>query len=693
MFFFFFFFYRYRGKAHQFCNINYKNKFDIILFAHNSNKYDQHFLIKDIFNAIPGKTHVISQTMETYLAVYKNIENSRMRLCFLDSFKFLNTSLDNLVALLDKERDFTHLKRHYSENLDLLMQKSFFPYDYVSSVSKLLETELPEQKDFYNILNDEHISDANYAHAQKVWHTFLPTKNLLEYMLFYNKLDIILLTEVFEKFRDTCIAQYGLDPTHYISLPSFSFDAMLKMSDVRLELLTDVDKLLFCEKAIRGGVTEVVKRRATCNNEYVKETYDVGREKSYLMCFDVNSMYGSVMLEKLPIRNYQFLKKKKVKNFDVMKIPDDSNIGYMLECDLEYPENLHDFFVDMPLFATHEVPPNGKFKKLLRTLENKKEYVIHYKNLQQAVKLGVKIQKIHRILSFEQEAWLKPYIEKNNHLRSITTNEFERNLFKLLVNVIFGKTIENLRKRNEIILCNQWSKARVGCEALIAKPYFKRLTIFDKNLVAIEMQKLKILMNRPVIVGACILDMSKVILNQFYYDFLLKHYEQSKCQLLYLDTDSLFLKCKGQNIYKIMKENLDFFDTSNYGENNIFHMPCVNKQKMGLMKDEYPNEIITDFVALRPKMYAFKFYKGGKIEKKRCKGVKKNIVDRQIHFDDYLKCLKTSNIVKKTQHCIRSKKHHLYSIKESKIVLSSADDKRFIQPNSVCTLPHGYKGG
>ena len=120
-------------------------------------------------------------------------------------------------------------------------------------------------------------------------------------------------------------------------------------------------------------------------------------------------------------------------------------------------------------------------------------------------------------------------------------------------------------------------------------------------------------------------------------------------------------------------------------------MPRVNKQKMGVMKDEYANEIITDFVALRPKMYALKLHKGGHVEKKKCKGIRKCVVDKQMNFDDYLNCLKTLRNVRKSQFCIRSKKHLLYTVKESKIALSASDDKRHLIPNTVCTLPYGYR--
>ena len=300
----------FRGKAHQGCNLNYKNKFDIPLFAHNSVHYDQQYLIKDIVNALPGKTHVISQTMETYLAVYKNIEDSRIRYVFLDSFKFLNSSLDNLVSLLDRNNDFDILKSIYTENLDLLMQKSFYPYEYIDSIEKFSQTTLPEKEFFYSSLTNSHISEENYEHAKKVWNSCLgEEKSLLNYTLFYNKLDVILLATVFEKFRNTCMLNFELDPTSYISLASFSFDAMLRMTGANIELLTNVDMFLFCEKSVRGGITEVLTRYARCNNKYVPESFNPNKESSYLMGFDVNSMYATVMQEKLPIDDFKFLKK------------------------------------------------------------------------------------------------------------------------------------------------------------------------------------------------------------------------------------------------------------------------------------------------------------------------------------------------------------------------------------------------
>lgn len=673
---------KFRGKTHMKCNVNFKNKYSIPIISHNGQKYDSHLIINHIFNAVSGQVKVVAQTIESYIAIYKHIENSRIRYAFIDSFKFLNTSLDSLVSLLDKEKDFGLLNNFYDKNLDLLMKKSFYPYEFMDDIKKLDETSLPEKKHFYSSLTDSHITDENYTHALKVWDVFLEKKTMKDYMLFYNKLDVLLLSIVFEKFRDTCMREYELDPAHYISLPSLSFDAMLKCTQVQIELISNIDMFLWVEKSIRGGMCEVIQKYASSNNPYIPETYDSSKPESYITCFDVNSLYSTSMSEKLPIGDYEF-----IKNIDLDTSPD-GDYGYLLEVDVSYPQNLHNFFKDMPLFCDHLTPPGGKFKKLMRTLNDKKNYIIHLKPLQQAIKLGVVVDKIHKILKFKQSNWMKPYIIKNNELRASTSNQFERNLWKLMNNSVFGKTIENLRKRNNIYVCNEW-KGRVGCEALIARPTFKRLKIFNENLVGVEMQQTRILMNKPILIGSCILDISKFIFNSFYYDFLLKHYNQNDCKVLYIDTDSYYLELKNKNIYHVMAENLEAFDTSNFPENNIFSIPIVNKQKLGLMKAEYGSQIICEYVGLSPKQYAMRFK--GKIEKKKCKGVKKIVVEKQIKFGNYMDCLKNCTIVKKTQNCIRSKNHKLYTLKEEKIALSSNDDKRFQIKDSYDTLPYGHK--
>ena len=185
---------------------------------------------------------------------------------FDDSFKFMGESLNELVNNLPKDA-FNNVKRYYTEDkLSLLTKKGVYPYEYMDSLEKLKETELPPKEAFYSSLNDEGIEDEDYTHAQKVWEKF-EMKNLEDYHNLYNKLDVLLLANVFENFRDICIKIYNLDPAHYYTAPGLSWDAALKVTEVKLEFLSDMDMLLMVEKGIRGGVSMISNRYGKANNK------------------------------------------------------------------------------------------------------------------------------------------------------------------------------------------------------------------------------------------------------------------------------------------------------------------------------------------------------------------------------------------------------------------------------------------
>lgn len=258
---------------------------------------------------------------------------------------------------------------------------------------------------------------------------------------------------------------------------------------------------------------------------------------------------------------------------------------------------------------------------------------------------------------------------------------------KLLNNASFGKTIENVRKRQDIKLVNKW-EGRYGAEAWISKPNFHSCTIFNKNLAAIELEKLKILMDKPIYAGMCILDMSKIVLYEFHYDFI-KTKLGSSCKLLYTDTDSLIYEIKHPNVYDIIKENIDRFDTSNYSPDNPYGLPLVNKKIPILMKDERAGKIITKMCGLRSKMYSLQVEHEDFVSK--AKGVKKNVIKQTINSSHYDDCLMNNNLIYREQCMIRSRFHRLYTEKCNKLALSPLDDKRCLIKNSTDTLPWGHK--
>ena len=285
----------------------------------------------------------------------------------------------------------------------------------------------------------ENITETDYIHANNVFKMF-KLNNLGDYHDLYFESDTLLLADVFENFRKACIKTYELDPAHFISLPGLAWQACLKKTGVELELLTDYDMLLMIEEGIRGGICHAVHRYAKANNEYMKD-YDESKESSYIQYLDANNLYGAAMSEKLPINGFKWVNdisrkdKKFVKSYDKKN----SDKGY-------YPSKLHRLHSDMPFLP--ERMKIDKTQKLVCNLHDKKKYVVHISILDH----GLKLKKVHRVIEFNQEAWLKKYIDMNTKLRKKASNDFEKDFFKLMNNAVFGKTMENVRKHRDIKL-------------------------------------------------------------------------------------------------------------------------------------------------------------------------------------------------------------------------------------------------
>ncbi|KYN01444.1 hypothetical protein ALC62_07766 [Cyphomyrmex costatus] len=337
---------------------------------------------------------------------------------------------------------------------------------------------------------------------------------------------------------------------------------------------------------------------------------------------------------------------------------------------------------DLPSCPTREKPPGKRDERLLATLCDKQRYVIHYRNLQQCTRHGLRIAKVHRILQFTQSPWLRDYIELNTKFRTLTKNDFEKNLYKLMNNAVFGKTMENVRDRVDVKL-----EGRYGAEAMIAKPNFHSRSVFSENLVAIELRKLEMKFDKPIYVDMCILDISKTCLYEFHHEYMAPLFHD-KCKIMYTDTDSLIYHVECDDVYEIIKRDIDRFDTSYYSVDNPYRIPLANKKVPGLMKDKNNGAIMTEFVGLRAKMYALRVQ--GKKDTKKAKRVKSNVVARSITFDDYTRCLNDAIEMTRSQSCIRSKLHEVYTISEIKIALSPHDDKRYIVSGSTDTLPWGH---
>ncbi|XP_072048611.1 uncharacterized protein [Amphiura filiformis] len=416
-----------------------KPKFFPVIF-HNLAGYDAHLFIKNL-GKTEGEIDCIPSNEEKYISFTKKIlvdtftnkegkeVDVKRDLRFIDSFKFMAAGLGKLVENLD---EFSELPKFYQdEQLQLLLRKGVYPYDHVNSLEKLQETSLPPKDTFYSKLNEEHISDEDYEHAQNVWNAF-EMKTMREYHDLYLKSDVLLLADVFENFRKVCLKNYELDPCWFYTAPGLTYDGMLKTTSKRLELLTEYDKTLFFENENRGGVSTISTRYAKANNKYMGADYDPSEPTKHIVYIDANNLYGWAMSQPLPVGNFEWMSSKELDNW--------REIPCTLEVDLEYPKELHDLHNDFPLAPERLIV--NKVEKLIPNLNDKEKYVIHHVALKQCLELGLKLTKVHRGIKYREEAFMKSYIDKNTSLRTKAESEFEKDFFKLMNNSVFGKTME-----------------------------------------------------------------------------------------------------------------------------------------------------------------------------------------------------------------------------------------------------------
>ena len=690
---------RYRGAAHNRCNLQYSKPNNISVFFHNLTGYDSHLFIKKL-NKTMGTIDCIPNNEENYISFSKTIKtgeyvnkkgetkDKNFKIIFKDSMKFLNTSIEALVNNLPED-GFKNLEKYFKPyQAKLLKQKGFFPYEYLDNLEKLKDTIPPPQDAFYSKLSGKGINESCYEHVLNVWKKF-NIKTLKDYLKLYNISDVLLLADVFENFRDICLKNYGLDPVHYYTAPGLAWDAMLKMTKINLELLSDVDMLLMVEKGIRGGISIISNRYGKANNKYMKD-FNNSEPSKYLTYLDANNLYGWAMKQKLPTHKFEWMTNKEIENiFNNQIVQVWEKTPCILEVDLEYPEELHDRHNDYPL-CPERVECDHGVKKLIPNLRDKNNYVIHYKNLMQCLRLGMKLKKIHRGIKFIESDFMSSYIKMNVNLRTQAKNNFEKDFYKLMNNSVFGKTMENIRNRVNIKLVNTEEQFK----KLTAKPNYESRKILNDNdnesLVSVHMKKTSLTMNKPVYLGMSILDLSKTLMYDFHYNYVIAKYG-NKAKLLFTDTDSFLYEIQTEDFYKDISGDVkDRFDTSEYLEGHPSGIPTgINKKVLGMFKDEAKGKNIKEFVGLRAKLYSFKMEEGK--ENKKCKGIKKAVVEKSIRHEDYKTCLTTGKEQLRRQNIIRSYEHVLYTEEVNKIALSAADDKRYLLKDSFDTLAWGHR--
>ena len=610
-----------------------------------------------------------------------------------------------------------------------LKRKGVYPYEYMDSFERFHETELPPKQAFFSSLKGEVISDEDYEHAQTVWKTF-DIKTMREYHDLYLRTDVLLLADVMQAFRTMCLEYYALDPWRYCTVPGLTWDAGLKMTGVRLALVEDIDTHLFIESGMRGGVSVISQRYAKASAD---DDVDEEGRRDHLMYYDANNLYGHAMVQYLPTGEFVMENEAEIEKrnsnlsetvAEIMDIAPDATRGCALEVDLEFPDELHDLFADFPpapekrsltyamlspkqrelLYAFDDKAETYvSVEKLVPNLEPKRKYVVHYRNLQRYLSLGMKLVGVHRVLWFDQSPWLKKYIDFNTFKRALATTEFAKDCFKLMNYAMFGKTMENVRNRRNLELVTTDERMI----KLIARPTFRTATTITNDLTAVENYQTSVCLRKPGYVGFTVLENSKKWIVRFHYGYIKPLYPGALSTLLFTDTDSLCYRIRTRDIYADMLANFEEFDWSGYpanhrvfagmSEEQIATLRNVNKKVLGKMKDELDGCRMSEFVGVRAKCFSFEIderdraaYFSQKRSTMKNKGINSAVVKHQLKHEDYRKCVQESQRKFVDIRSLRSYAHQIYSLRQVKLALINFDDKRWMQEDGLATLPHGH---
>jgi hypothetical protein len=533
----------------------------------------------------------------------------------MSKFKFLEQEFNRDIG-----KNLPEEKKE--EAKQMLFEKGHWPYEWFTSVKQLHNTKLPLRKDFSKRmlrvdeqylkrdreLNNskftkgksvgewlyEEISEEDYNKCRAVWNMF-NMKTMRDFHDLYLKLDVILLADVLYNMQDLMWKSFGIDFTHYVSLPAYAWDVLLNTrqadnSKVRLDVFSEEeverDMYTFVERGIRGGMCMIPHRYAKANNKYLpKQHQDPSKPSEYLFYVDANQLYTYAMQQPLPYDNYQWTGKTNWTREEILNLTVDSDTGYIFEVDLEYPQywqpdptkpaiNLHDYHNDYPL-APHpetldlsELSPSSqeirkklnliysKTPKLCTTLKDKTKYVVHYRNLQFYLKHGMKLVQVHKVLQFRQKAWMKLYVDEQTQKRKEAKDDFEKELRKLMCNAVFGKTMEDERGRIDFELVMNDGDKNKHFQRLVRSPFYKENIdiAFNKDLVGVSMRKRECVLSKPKAVGMSILDISKELMFRFYYDGLKEVY-QDNITLCMTDTDSLEVRIQTEDLYKDLQTN------------------------------------------------------------------------------------------------------------------------------------------
>ena len=699
---------KYRMALCNRCNLTYASEklLKIVCFGHYASHYDQHLFINELVadNKKRGKKtpRILPHNTEHFKAIYDDI------FIFLDSCEFLQSSLSSIVESMkissggtDKEV-FPLLSEflcHDMSKYELLMKKGVFCYEYLDDETKLLETSLPDKDLFFDKLKNRSISQAEYDHAQTVWKRMC-CRDIGDYLSVYLATDVMLLADCMEAFRKMCYERFRLDPARYLSLPHFAWHSMLLFTGAKLDLVPSPDMYFFIKRGIRGGVASIMHRLVEdVNIPEMGKLYNSEKPRKEIAAFDCVNLYGLALCRALPKGNFRWLTAEEIRNFTTEQINDVSKVGYILSVDLDYPDKLHDLHDMLPFCPEKTCIPPAEWseytlrqglalndtkstEKLIPHLKKRIDYVIHGEHLKYCLKKGLVLKKIRRILAFDQDRWLAPFINFVTDCRKAAATEFESSVWKRMINATYGRLLMDKEKCVNLKLVDSQSKFLKESK----KTNLKSLTFYNPKLVGVQLTPQRFVLDKPIAVGFACLELSKLHIYKFHYGYILPTYGKD-CQLLVTDTDSLIYSISNHNVDEEIWANRHYFDLSNYPKDSPMYWE-ENRKLRGTFKREYPDRPIVGFVGLRAKMYAFK-HLGEDDETQKAKGINKAVL-KLLRFNDYKNALLGSAGNHRHRfRSIRSKKLELYTVEQEKRGLSAFDTKRWICEDGVHTLAYG----
>ena len=710
----------YLGAACTYCNLLSRSQREIPILFHNFKGYDSKIIMSCIQKSsdIKAQFNILSSNTQNF----RSIRYHCFRFC--DSLEHMPVSLEKLVNELNTcystddfkimKQSITLFKGNASDiKLKLLCcGKGIYPYQLANHYLEMEKIKtLPKQKYFYNHLQQKSCTDLEYLHAKKVWSEFR-VKNLKEYTMIYNHCDVLLLAEAFYLYRRVILKSFDLDPSHFYGIPTLSFNIMLKYSKIKLDHLSDSRINDFFRHSIRGGVC------------FIKKRYEKGEwkfrnqgEQKFIKYLDATNLYGSMMLQKLPYKNFKILNFNELQDLERKLMSNenvdvDGNVSYFLEVDLDYPPYLHKIheqyplapenftvtYEDLSFFSRIQLSccDSKKFKKasfsetkLIPHFHARRKYSLHIKNLLYYLKKGLILKKVHFAVKFRQKAWLKKYI---THVASLRRTAKENNqdffglIMKIIANNTFGKFAQNPEKYVHIEIARTAEQLR----KLSSSPNFLRHKILSENLVLVEMVPDKFEYKFQYAVASTILEFSKLHMYKFFYDTLIPHFHPDIPELMMTDTDSLVFSIKCSDFIS-RYQRLPLMDFSNYPKDHCLYND-KNKMKLGYFKDEFPGHyFITEFIGLRAKLYAYRSLTsdGQFVDYIKAKGYNSHAARRNLTFQRFLTCLQTFQNLKLSYLTFRGYDHSLFTIEQYKNVLSNFDSKVFVHSCNVHTSFYG----